>query len=76
MMTTNNHDHLESGHNIINENPLDIPIYENDNLRTNYLSKLSDSCRSLGKYTEFDLRWMVGYLALIILAIIAFVTLF
>ena len=78
MPTNNNFIRLENGQSITSgENPLEKPIYEGDNhLRTNYLSRLSDSCRSMGKYTDFDLRWMTGYLVLIILAIIAFVTLF
>lgn len=54
----------------------DLDSIENGGLRTEYLSKLTDSCRNMGKYGIFDVKWMLGYLVLIAFAIAAYVCLY
>lgn len=55
----------------------DLDSIENGNgLRNEYLSKLSDSCRNMGKYGNFEVHWMIGYVVLIVFAIAAYVSLY
>jgi hypothetical protein len=71
-MPSNNHD------TSLNYPIIDIESTENENngLRAEYLSRITNSCRNMGQYGDFDIRWMAGYLVLIIVAIIAYVRLF
>ena len=45
-------------------------------LRNEYMSKLTDSFRNKGQYGELDMRWMIGYLVLIVMAILAYLSLY
>lgn len=60
------------------DHPINIIDLENGkkSLKLEYLGKLSNSCRDMGQYGVNDMKLMMGYLALIVLAVIAYVTLF
>ena len=60
------------------DHPINIIDLENGkkSLKIEYLGKLSNSCRDMGQYGVYDIRFMMGYLTLIVLAVIAYVSLF
>ena len=72
MLSTSNNDATSALNQPINE----VESMENGNgLRREYLSKLTNSCRNMGVYGDFDMNWMLGYLVLVIMAIAAYVML-
>jgi hypothetical protein len=72
MISTNNNDAKFALDQPIN----DVESIENCNgLRSEYLSKLTNSCRNMGSYGDLDMHWMLGYLVLIVMAIAAYVML-